>query len=226
MLMRSLSIEQIEDILSECPFDDFKSNIFVETGTYEGGTVFNIYEYFQKIHTIELNKKVLDLTINKSKKQGIENIIFHNGQSQDILPDLITEELNNYNQCIFFLDAHYTYNPYGLTSKGDIDVPVLKEIEIICELFKNKCIIIIDDADAMGNNNLDETAQADWSEINKIGVVKASSKRNAELKYFTTDNARNPNNRLILFVDKKEDKIDNFYSNQEVLQDKNTILYA
>lgn len=222
--MRSLNIKQIEDILSECPFDNFTSNLFVETGTYEGGTVFNIYEYFQKIHTIELNKKVLDITINKSKEQGIENIIFHNGQSQDILPDLITKELNNYNQCIFFLDAHYTYNPYGLTSKGDIDVPVLKEIEIICKLFKNRCIIIVDDADAMGNNNLNETAQADWSQINKIGVIEASSKRNTELKYFTTDNSRNPNNRLILFVDKKEDEFNTFFSNQPGMQD--TILYA
>ena len=181
-----------------------------------------MYEYFQKINTIELNKKVIDITINKSKQLGIDNIIFHNGQSQDILPDLITKELNNYNQCIFFLDAHYTYNPYGLTSKGDIDVPVLKEIEIICKLFKNRCIIIIDDADAMGNNNLDETAQADWSNINKIGVVNASSNRKTELKYFTTKNARNPNDRLILFVDKQEDE--EYISNQPIIQE--SIIYA
>lgn len=210
MLMRSLTIEQIEEILSNCPFDDFKSTIFIETGTYEGGTVFNLFEYFHKIHTIELNKKVLNNTIVKSNQLGIENITFHNGQSKNILPKLIEEELNNYEQCIFFLDAHYTYNPFGLTSKGDIDVPLLQEIEIICKLFKNQCIIIIDDADAMGNTNIDETAQADWSNINKLGVINACSNRKTELKYFSTLNGRNPNDRLILFVDKLEENENNF----------------
>lgn len=218
--MRSLTIEQIEEILSDCPFDDFKSSVLVETGTYEGGTVFKLYEYFQKIHTIELNKKVLDITINKSNQMGIENINFYNGQSQDILPELINKDLNNNDQqCIFFLDAHYTYNPYGLTSRGDIDVPVLKEIEIICNLFKKRCIIIIDDADIMGNNDLNETAQADWSEINKLGVIKASINRNTELKYFSTINGRNPDDRLVLFVDKLDEKIEN-QSNDNLLFDK------
>ena len=54
----------------------------------------------------------------------------------------------------------------------------------------------------MGNNNLDETAQADWSEINKLAVIKASINRNTELKYFSSINGRNPDDRLVLFVDK------------------------
>ena len=60
----------------------------------------------------------------------------------------------------------------------------------------------------MGNTNIDETAQADWSNVNKLGVINACSNRKTELKYFSTLNGRNPNDRLILFVDKLENEND------------------
>lgn len=213
IVMRSLNIDQIEEILTESPFEDFKSSTLVETGTYEGGTVFSLHEYFMDIYTIELNKRSYNFCVNKSKDLGIENINFYNGQSQDILPKLITEKLNDMGTCIFFLDAHYTYNQYGLTSKGDIDVPVLLEIDIISKLFKNQCIIIIDDATAMGNPNLNETAQADWSKISHLGVLKSIGNRKHSWEYFDSGSEKR-HDRLILYVDNIESKettqIENF----------------
>ena len=97
--MRSLKIEQIEDIILDT---NFSSSTLVETGTYEGATVFNLYEFFNKIYTIELNKRSYDYCINKSKNLGIDNIKFYHGQSQDILPNLIQNELSNLDSCIFF----------------------------------------------------------------------------------------------------------------------------
>lgn len=205
--MKSLTIEQIEEVL-EKGFEDFKSSVLVETGTYEGGTVFNCYEFFSKIYTIELNKKVLETTINKSKQMGIDNVNFYNGQSQDLLPLIINQELNLIGPCIFFLDAHYTHNDYGLTSRGDIDVPLIQEVEIICKNFKHQCIIIIDDADAMGNTNINETAQADWSNINHDGVLNAIGNRKNTWYYFDSKNGKRKNDRLVLYINEYDHKLD------------------
>jgi len=193
--MRSLKIEQIEDIILDT---NFSSSTLVETGTYEGATVFNLYEFFNKIYTIELNKRSYDYCINKSKNLGIDNIKFYHGQSQDILPNLIQNELSNLDSCIFFLDAHYTKNDYGLTSKGDIDVPVCLEVEIITQLFKKKCIIIIDDTRALGKSCSKETAYADWSSITHDNIIGSIKNRSYSYKYF--DGEKDLNDRLVLFI--------------------------
>jgi hypothetical protein len=194
--MRSLKIEQIEDIIKDT---NFVSSTLVETGTYEGNTVFNLYEFFNKIYTIELNKRSFDFCINKSNNLGINNIKFYNGQSQDILPNLIQNELSDLDSCIFFLDAHYTKNDYGLTSKGDVDVPVCLEVGIITQLFKKKCIIIIDDARALGKTSGKETAYADWSNITHDNITSSIKNRSFTYKYY--DGEKDPNDRLVLFID-------------------------
>ena len=57
-----------------------------------------------------------------------------------MLPKILS---NLRDRCIFWLDAHYSG---GVTAKGDLDTPIIKEIEIILEHPIRDHIILIDDA--------------------------------------------------------------------------------
>ncbi len=196
--MRSLTIEHIEKFI-DSQGDSFQSPNLVETGTYEGKTVFNLYEYFQKIYTIELNQRAHDFCVNKSRNLGVDNIRFYNGQSQDILPEIIDELNENLENCIFFLDAHVTENGSNLTSRGDVDVPICLELKVISDNFKSKCMVIIDDTRILGKESSRETAYADWSSITHDNIIKSLGDRKFTWSYFDGD--KDPNDRMVIMLD-------------------------
>ncbi len=116
----------------------FSIKIFIETGTYLGDTIMSLRNNFDKIYSIELDKILFENAKNKFSKY--HHIHIFQGDSSDILPDILLK-INQ--PALFWLDGHYSG---GITSKGNLNTPVIKEIELILSHKIKNHVILIDDA--------------------------------------------------------------------------------
>jgi hypothetical protein len=114
-----------------------KADIFIETGTYEGGTTKWASTRFKEVHTIELSEILYNQVKDELSSKG--NITPHLGDSRNILPKIL-EGING--NIIFWLDGHYSA---GVTAGKEDPCPLLKELEVILKR-DNDDIILIDDA--------------------------------------------------------------------------------
>lgn len=111
---------------------NYKSDVFVETGTYQGGGVdCAILAQFSKIISIERNPAFLKGNLDKFNKR--ENVELICGNTEKILYEIIAK-INC--RITFWLDAHDIGGPY---------CPLLKEIEQIARHKIKNHIILIDD---------------------------------------------------------------------------------
>lgn len=141
----------------------------VETGTYLGVMIDANKNYFEKIFTVELNKKLYLRA--KRKFANYKHIEVRQGDSAKILPHILKRIKN---PTIFWLDAHYSG---GITSKGQIDTPIVSELKIILDKRSPDCVILIDDAlEFNGKNDYPNT-----KEIRNI-VLKGNRKYNISVK--------------------------------------------
>lgn len=115
----------------------FALTTFIETGTYLGDMIYGVRKTFNNIYSIELDEK-LYLKLLKKLHRFRHIKIFH-GDSGELLPKI----LENITQpCLFWLDAHYSG---GITAKGAIETPIIKELtSIMTHSVKNHCILIDD----------------------------------------------------------------------------------
>ncbi len=69
--------------------DIFKTDVFIETGTYAGETTAVAHQLnaFKEIHTIELGQKMYEAACNRFK--DIENIYCHHGSSAEKLKEIL-----------------------------------------------------------------------------------------------------------------------------------------
>jgi hypothetical protein len=120
---------------------------FVETGTYLGGTTYAMRNVFEKIVTIEVEKNLYKKA--KMRFEPYENITVLNGDSGELLP-IILPLLDD--RCLFWLDGHYSA---GITGKGDLDSPIIAELQCILSDKVKDHVILIDDArDFIKNSNM------------------------------------------------------------------------
>jgi len=116
----------------------FSIMTFIETGTYEGAMVEATKTIFNKIYSIEL-----DMTLYKNAKQRFsrfKNITIIQGDSRKVLPKLLKSIES---PCLFWLDAHYSG---GITAKGELETPIIQELQCILNHPIKKHVILIDDA--------------------------------------------------------------------------------
>ncbi|MCB0480491.1 MAG: hypothetical protein KDC83_03620 [Flavobacteriales bacterium] len=116
-------------------------NIFIETGTFLGDTVFEIYPLVDRVITIEISK---ELKTNAERRFfGNNKVQILEGDSATVLASIDPKKLKN-DRVIFWLDGHYSG---GYTGKGSEITPIYRELDCIKEFQYNHVdsIIIIDD---------------------------------------------------------------------------------
>lgn len=111
--------------------------VFVETGTYEGDMVASQLRTFATIHTIELDPILCGQARRRFVQQ--QHVHVHCGDSGELLPKLVSE-LGE--PALFWLDAHYSG---GITTRGELDTPIIKELRALLEC-PVEHVVLIDDA--------------------------------------------------------------------------------
>jgi hypothetical protein len=166
--MPSLTIDEV------ISFSKWKSNTFIETGTYMGDTTFNMINNFENIYSIELSEK---FAIKAKRRFGNNNRIkIIQGDSVNVLKDLSTEVIGN---VFFWLDGHWSG---GDTARGSLDCPLLQEIKIINEQYRGKCIIAIDDVRLFGTN-----MNENWLDVTRDSILKIIKDRLVYCEYFPSN---------------------------------------
>jgi hypothetical protein len=173
--------------------DDYtKYKCFIETGTLNGGTIFSLEPYFNKLYTIEFSEKYY---INTKNKYSGDKINFILGDSSTVFESLLP---NITDKCIFFLDGHWSG---GDTGHSDKDCPLNEEITHINNLFTNDAIIIIDDFRLFGLDKSSGKLQEDWSKINKEYLLNILKPRIN--KVYHLDSECSKDDRLIIHINAK-----------------------
>ena len=116
--------------------DSMKLDVFVEGGTYKGGTAKNMSNKFRKVYTIE--KSGVMFNEAKENLKDIENVVMLKGDTREHLQDILEKNDN----LLFWLDAHWSG---GDTYGEEDECPLVEELEIIFKYDKNY-VILIDDA--------------------------------------------------------------------------------
>ncbi|MBK2340597.1 hypothetical protein IBE33_03605 [Francisella philomiragia] len=111
--------------------------VFVEGGTFKGGTAKQMSQYFSKVYTIEKS----DVMYNEAEQnlKDISNITMLKGDTREHLKDI----LDNNDNILFWLDAHWS----GGDTYGEKDeCPLIEELGIIFDYPNKNQVILIDDA--------------------------------------------------------------------------------
>ena len=167
-------------------------NVFVETGTWLGQTIFEMEKHFDRLYTIEINETFYKNLTNKYKNNKINFLL---GASEDKLVEILPTINEN---VIFFLDGHWSA---GDTGKGKKDVPLYEELTAINEHFRKNAIIIIDDVRLFGkgpNKSGNAKDICNWEEINEISLLKILEKRTT--KHYFAPSQISDKDRLIIHI--------------------------
>ncbi|MCI0448100.1 hypothetical protein L0152_33390 [bacterium] len=111
--------------------------VFVETGTYFGGTAFWASKHFEKVITVENSEKLYQQA--KEKYGDVGNIEFVLGDTRKELRRIVPTLAS---QAIFWLDSHWSG---GETFGMNDECPIIVELEIIANSNCNH-VLLIDDA--------------------------------------------------------------------------------
>ena len=183
----------IDDLFLNLIQDDYtKYNCFIETGTHNGDTIFDLEPYFNKLYTIEFSEKYYNNTKNKYSGSKINFLL---GDSAVVLESLLP---NITDKCIFFLDGHFSGGDTGQSSK---DCPLEEEITHINHLYTNNAIIIIDDFRLFGLDKSSGKLEEDWSQINKETLLNILKSRINKVYHLDSEHAKD--DRLIIHINAK-----------------------
>jgi hypothetical protein len=121
-------------------------SVFIETGTYKGKMVYAVMPYMDRIYSIELDETHYQNA--RRRFAGYPEIHILQGQSGDVLPQVLK---NIDEPCLFWLDAHYSG---GSTAKGDVETPIMQEMECVLRHPRvEDHVILIDDANCFTGEN-------------------------------------------------------------------------
>lgn len=115
------------------------NGIWVETGTYRGGTTRVLAKHAKMVYSIEPEAK---LFANARRRfAAINNVVILNGTSEEVLPTLLTKLDGDVS---FWLDGHYSR---GVTFMGPQDTPIREELASIAANLSRfeRVAVLIDD---------------------------------------------------------------------------------
>jgi hypothetical protein len=124
-------------IIERCT-TQYGCEVFIETGTYLGDTIFSQKGNFKRLLSIELSKKLYNAAKRRFRKYS--HIEIFSGNSGDLLFKIMPD-INS--RALLWLDGHFSG---GITAKGKTESPVFRELEAIFANNNPKHIILIDDA--------------------------------------------------------------------------------
>jgi hypothetical protein len=183
----------INNIFLDLLQDDYKKyNCFIETGTFNGDTIFSLEPYFNKLYTIEFSEKYYNNTKNKYSGSKINFILGDSSIVFETLLPIITDK------CIFFLDGHWSGGDTGRSNK---DCPLYEEITNINNLFTNDAIIIIDDFRLFNLDKSSGKLGEDWSKINKENLLNILQTRINKVYHLDSESCKD--DRLIIHINAK-----------------------
>jgi len=162
---------------------------FIETGTLNGDTIFNVEQYFDKLYTIEFSEKYY---YNTKHRYTGNKINFLLGDSSVVFESLLPTITD---KCIFFLDGHWSNGDTGRSAK---DCPLDEEITHINNLFQNEAIIIIDDYRLFGLDKSSGKLLEDWSSINKNNLLNILQHRIQKVYHLDSEICKD--DRLIIHI--------------------------
>jgi hypothetical protein len=199
----SFFINTLRNLNIECP------RIILETGTYLGDGIKSYLEtnYFKKIYSIELSNKYY--LLNKENFKQNLNVQMLEGDSSEVIKDLVYNKLLEKEPIIFYLDAHYS----GGDTAGEFlsnGCPVLQELEVIANRNVTGDIIFVDDMRLMGKaewSGIDDGGQwprtfFDFTHASYENILKAIQKRKIKLIKMVENS-----DRLLIVLDKKSTKV-------------------
>lgn len=131
---------------------DYKSDIFFETGTYQGYMARIASEIgFNRVITVELQRYLYDQA--RSLSSDYHNIEFFLGDSPTIIKEVLTG-IDETKTITFWLDAHIDPGNFVAGQTPDIrKCPLYDEINAIKMLKRNDYTILIDDLRIFTNDN-------------------------------------------------------------------------
>lgn len=112
-------------------------NVFIETGTNDGGTPWLLRDEFRELYTIELATKLWREA--ERRFAMFPHVHCLHGDSTTVLPQVL-EAISE--PALVWLDGHYSG---GVTAHGDLDTPVKQELEALFADGRNH-VILVDDA--------------------------------------------------------------------------------
>ena len=159
--------------LDKIDLSRLKDPHFIETGTYQGRTIFGMEPHFQVLHTIEIKKEFYE---NVTKKYRGKKIKFYHGDTYKVLGKILKKT----KQDVFcFLDGHWSG---GNTGRGLEDVPLLKELNDIMA-HPYRAVIVIDDFRLFG---IDKEG---WGNVTKQAVHNIVKSRVYKEYYVSSSHA-------------------------------------
>ena len=148
----------------------YKLDLFIETGTFMGGTVDFFKDSFKKIYSIELSKELAEKA--KMKFENDKHIIIVQGDSGEVLKPILEKDNET---ALFWLDGHYSSeffigDEYIVTARSEKNTPILKELETIFSTSQPH-IILIDDARCFNGRD-------DYPSFSKLKKLVRANKKN------------------------------------------------
>lgn len=120
-------------------------HVLVETGTYLGEMVKAQAKEFKKIITIEVSESIYKKT--SAELAHLTHVEFILGDSGQVLQELVKKLTE---PTLFWLDGHYSG---GVTSKGELNTPIYKELHSIFNSNFEHSILIDDARDFKGTDD-------------------------------------------------------------------------
>jgi hypothetical protein len=115
----------------------FGLRTLVETGTYLGLMVEAMKDSFGRIYSIELDQTLYERARDRFSNDDHISII--QGDSGKVLADILSDIDE---PCLFWLDGHYSGD---ITARGELDTPIVKELNHVFEHRAAGHVILIDD---------------------------------------------------------------------------------
>src|SRR5207249_6294632 len=122
-----------------------EARVFIEAGTYYGVIAERCATVFQRVFTVELDKKLYECAARRLRPR--RNVQAIQGDALRVIPNILQDE--SVVNALVFLDGHFSG---GETAHGDLAEPAVEELQAIANYRSKIQAIVVDDFRCFGTN--------------------------------------------------------------------------